>query len=231
MNVTPRQLPLALEPEARYSIDDFVVTPANNTAFNLLESWPNWPSPVTVLVGPKGAGKTHLSAVWAAQSYAHEFNSQKIDAAIKAALLGTPILIEDMEPNSFDETALFHLINTIRQTRIENKQSSLLMTSHLRPIDWRVALPDLASRLNAVSLIELSPPDEMLLSAVITKLFADRQLNIDASLIPFIASRIERSLAAAAKFVALTDAMALEEKSRINRSLIANVLTKMEVDS
>ena len=228
MIVTPRQLPLAVEPEARYSIDDFVVTPANQTAFNLLESWPNWPSPVTVLVGPKGAGKTHLSAVWAAQSYAHEFNSQKIDAAIKAAISGTPILIEDIEPHDFDETGLFHLINTVRQARIENRQSSLLMTSHLRPIDWQVALPDLASRLNAVSLIELDPPDEMLLTVVITKLFADRQLFVDPNLIRYIVSRIDRSLAAAARFVALTDRIALEEKSRITRTLIMNVIAKME---
>lgn len=224
MNVTPRQLPLALEPEARYSIDDFVVTPANQTAFRLLENWPDWPSPITVLVGPKGAGKTHLSAVWAAQSYAHEFAPNKIDAAIKAALCGMPILIEDIKPNNFDETALFHLINTIKQTRIDNIESSLLITSHLRPMDWGVRLHDLNSRLRAVALIEISPPDDILLNAVITKLFADRQLFIDANLINFITSRIERSLAEAAKFVALIDQIALEKKTRITRTLIINVL-------
>lgn len=231
MTVTPRQLPLALEPETGYSIDDLVVTEANRTAFELLERWPHWPSPVVVLVGDEGAGKSHLAAVWAAQSFAKTFSCSRINAAVNAATLGTPILIEDVAGGSFDETALFHLINTVRQASIDYPQASLLMTTTKRPVNWQVALPDLASRLKAVALIEITPPDDVLMTAVITKLFADRQLAVEPNIIRYVVSRIERSTATASRFVALVDHMALEQKSKISRQLAADVLRKMASDN
>lgn len=57
---TPRQLPLELPHEAALSRDDYLVGGSNRAAFELLERWPDWPSPVVVLAGPVGAGKTHL---------------------------------------------------------------------------------------------------------------------------------------------------------------------------
>ena len=49
----------------------------------------------------------------------------------------------------------------------------------------------------------LAPPDDALLRAVLVKLFADRQLAVDESLIGYLlAPRIERSFAAAREAVA-----------------------------
>lgn len=231
MSVTPRQLPLALEPANGYSIDDFVVTDANHAAFDLLERWPGWPAPVVVLTGDKGAGKSHLAAVWAAQSFAMQFDKARLDAAVETAARGVPVLLEDMAAGCFDETGLFHLINAVRQARVQFPQSSLLMTSQVRPAAWQVGLPDLASRLRAVTLIDIGPPDDPLLSAVIAKLFADRQLRVEPQLIAFIINRMERSLARAAEFVMRVDRRALETKSRITRQLVGDVLAHMQAEA
>ena len=63
-------------------------------------------------------------------------------------------------------------------------------------------LPDLASRLRALPVVALDTPDDALLRAVIVKLFADRQLAVDESLVGFLVNRIERSFAAAREAVA-----------------------------
>jgi len=228
MSATPRQLPLALEPAIGYSIDDFVITGANSTAFDLLENWPHWPSPVAVLTGGQGSGKSHLAAIWAAQSFAVQFDKRRLEPAIEAASDGVPVLLEDMAAGCFDETELFHLINTVRQRRVNFPQNSLLMTSRFRPADWQVRLPDLSSRLKAVSLIEINPPDDALLNAVIAKLFADRQLVVEPQLIAYILNRMERSLVKAAEFVKRVDRMALEQKSRVTRQLAIDVLAGMQ---
>ena len=44
----------------------------------------------------------------------------------------------------------------------------------------------------------MAPPDDALLRAVLVKLFSDRQLAVDESLIGYVATRIERSFAARA---------------------------------
>ena len=51
---------------------------------------------------------------------------------------------------------------------------------------WRIALPDLASRLRALPVVALTAPDDALLRAVMVKLFADRQLAVDESLVGFL---------------------------------------------
>ncbi|AQS41742.1 MAG: Hypothetical protein BHV28_10520 [Candidatus Tokpelaia hoelldobleri] len=230
MRITPRQLPLALEPAGGFSIDDFVVTAANRAPFELLEAWPQWPSPVVALVGAKGSGKSHLAAIWAAQSFARQFEPGRLGAAIEAAAQGKPVFLEDMAAGMFDETELFHLINTVRQGKVEFPSCALLMTSQRRPVDWDVALPDLASRLKAVPVVELAPPDEILLRMVLAKLFADRQLYVEPQVFDYSVNRIDRSLEAAVQLVQAVDRLALEKKSRVTRQLVADVLSKMYQD-
>ena len=37
-------------------------------ALALIESWPDWPNRIMLLVGPEGSGKSHLAAIWAEQA-------------------------------------------------------------------------------------------------------------------------------------------------------------------
>ena len=52
-----------------------------------------------------------------------------------------------------------------------------LLTARTAPHLWGLTLPDLASRMQGTLLTELRAPDDALLSAVLMKLFADRQLR------------------------------------------------------
>ena len=102
------------------------------------------------------------------------------------------------------------------------------MTARKLPDLWNVKTPDLLSRLRLATAIEISAPDDALVRAVLVKLFLDRQLTIDTSLIEFLAMRIERSLDAARRIVDRLDREALALGRAITRPMAAQVLAAME---
>ncbi|MDN2564992.1 DnaA regulatory inactivator HdaA [Aquibium sp. A9E412] len=221
-----RQLPLALDHHAGFTRDDLVVSAANREAVALIEAWPDWPAPVAVLAGPPGAGKSHLAAIWRARSGAAAFAAHDIGpAAIAAAALG-PVCIDDADAPGRDEAGLFHLVNAVRAAG-----HHLMLTARRLPAAWDVALPDLASRLRAAAAVEIGPPDEATLAAVITKLFADRQVAVEPRVVQYLVRRIERSLSAANAVVDRLDRAALERKAPITRALAAAVIGPQEADA
>jgi chromosomal replication initiation ATPase DnaA len=218
----PRQLPLDLGHGTGYSRDDLVVSRANEQAVALVDGWPEWPSPVVVLAGPTGSGKTHLASIWRERADAVQMNGRSLGGG--APDFGRrPILIDDVDAGSIDEQALFHLINAVR-----GAGSHLLLTARRFPSAWDVKLPDLSSRLKAAATVEIHEPDDLLLAGVITKLFADRQVEVEPHVVQYLARRIERSLATAMRVVEKLDRMALEQKTRITRGLAAEAVSSMD---
>lgn len=220
---TPRQLPLDLVHPVAHSRDDLVVGPSNNEAVALLERWPDWPAPVVVLAGPAGAGKSHLAAIWCAESGATMIRRTSLGAPAIAAAATGPVLIDDIDSGPIDETGLFHLLNAVREAG-----TSLLLTARRFPLAWGVRLPDLESRLKAACVVELHEPDDALLAAILTKLFSDRQVEVEPHVVQFLVRRIERSLSSAIEVVARLDRAALEQKTRISRVLAAQVVAAMD---
>lgn len=212
------QLPLEFPLEEQTSRDDLRVAPPLTAAVRIVDEWPNWPSPVVVLVGPVGCGKSHLASIWREVSGAADIHpTAKDDAAVIAA--DHPVLFEDADRRPFDETGLFHVINAVRQNG-----TALLMTARSWPGTWPVLLPDLKSRLKAATVVEIGEPDEELLKEVLLKLFADRQIVIDDRLIDYIAERMERSTEAARRIVESIDRLALSRRAKITRTLVAEAL-------
>ena len=139
------------------------------------------------------------------------------------------MVIEDIDQITKDhalETALFHLHNLAQA-----EGSALLFTAKFQPQHWGLTLPDLASRLQAIQTATLEAPDDTLLTAVLMKLFADRQLNPAPDVIPFLALRIDRSFAAAQQVVAALDKAALDAGRAITRAFASAALDKIREDS
>jgi chromosomal replication initiation ATPase DnaA len=135
------------------------------------------------------------------------------------ASLATGALVIEDAAEGLDERALFHLLNLMRQ-----QDAFILITTRILPTTWGIELADLASRLRAIPIVELRPPDDALLRAVMVKLFADRQLAVDQALIAYLSTRIERSFGAARAAVQELDREALRQQRPVTRALAAEVL-------
>jgi chromosomal replication initiation ATPase DnaA len=176
---------------------------------------------VLALAGPEGAGKSHLAAIWAEIAGARRVSARALGETDLIAELATAALVVEDAGEEFDERALFHLINLVRQ-----EEAYLLITARAAPATWGTALPDLSSRLRAIPVVALDPPDDALLRAVMVKLFADRQLAVDESLIAYLAARIERSFAGARAAVDDLDREALRQKRPVTRALAAELMAR-----
>lgn len=218
----PRQLPLDLGHGTAYSRDDLIVSAANAEAVSLVDRWPDWPAPVVVLAGPAGSGKTHLASIWRARAAALVVDPRRVGEGV-ADLGARPAVIDDIDAAPVDEQGLFHLINAVRAGG-----THLLLTAKRFPAAWGVALPDLASRLKAVATVEIHEPDDLLLAGIITKLFADRQIQVEPHVVQYLVRRIERSLATAMRVVQRLDRLALERKMPITRALAAETVSALD---
>ena len=170
MSDSPRQLPLDLPVETRLEVEDFLISPSNETAFHFLEKWPDWPDRVLLLTGPEASGKSHLAAVWAAQSRAwiEKASDIKLDRVPHLVSSGA-LVIEDCDRGALDEHAMFHLINAARE-----RGTYLLLTARSGPMEWGLKTLDLISRLRLAPEVKIDGPDDALLNAVLFKLFIDK---------------------------------------------------------
>lgn len=218
--VQPRQLAFALPHAESLSRDNFLEGPANAEALGLIDSWPDWPNRVMLLVGPEGSGKSHLAAIWAEEAGARSTMAHALTAAaVPGALATGALVVEDLDPATLDDRALFHLLNLARED-----EAFVLITARVAPAALPIELRDLRSRLRAVPVVQLMPPDDQLFRALIVKFCADRQMSVDESVVSYLASRIERSFAAARQAVELLDTEALRLGRPVTRALAAELL-------
>jgi chromosomal replication initiation ATPase DnaA len=218
--VQPRQLAFALPHAESLTRDNFLEGPANAAGIALVDAWPEWPNRIMLLVGPEGSGKSHLAAIWAEQAGARSTAAHALaPASVPGALATGALVVEDLKSADFDERALFHLMNLARED-----EAYVLITARVPPAALEIELRDLRSRLRAVPVVSLLPPDDHLFRALIVKFCADRQLAVDEAVVSYLATRIERSYAAARQTVELLDSEALRLGRPATRALAAELL-------
>ena len=219
--MTPRQLSFDLPSQVALGQDNFFVSSSNEQAYAMVTDWRGWPAGKLALIGPQGSGKSHLARVWQGLAGGQIIPAASLTPGPMPAP-GANLVIEDMAtlPVTAQEH-LFHLHNHLAQTG-----GFLLLTDVQPPSRWSIALPDLASRMQGTAVIRLDDPDDRLLAALLTKLFADRQLAPPPDVITYLAARIERSHAAAAQVVAVLDAASLQDKRDLTRAFVRAVLDK-----
>lgn len=201
---------------------DFFVSDANRVAVAGIDAWRDWPFAKMILVGPEGAGKTHLAHVWAGMAGAEVVAARDLPARAEAVLQAPALAVEDADRVAGDgaaEEALFHLHNALA-----GRAAPLLITARDAPERWGLGLPDLASRMAQAGVLRMAAPDDTLLAAVMLKQAMDRGLGLSPATVGFAVGQIERSFASVAGFVAALDARALSEKRPATREMAREVL-------
>ena len=164
------QLTLSIFGGPRFAAADFHAAPSNADACAWLRRTAEWPNRRLALWGEAGRGKTHLLHIWAERTGAALRDGRwTVRSAGHAA---RPAVALDDADVVAEERALLHLLNAAGEAGVP----VLLAARHRRPAGrWR--LPDLASRLRAITAVEIGPPEDALLRALLARLLADRQLR------------------------------------------------------
>jgi len=213
------QLPLPIFPSPRYAEADFREGASNEAACAWLRCTADWPNHRLALWGEAGRGKTHLMHIWAARTGAAMWSGASL--AGLPELPQTAIALDDADAVA-DEAALFHLLNAAGEARLP-----LLLAAREAPSRWVVRLPDLASRLRAITAVAIGAPEDELLRALLARLLAERQLRLPEAVQQWLIQRLPRSAAALREAVARLDAVALEQHRNITVRFAAAVLADL----
>lgn len=213
---------------ANPSLDDvdYIRSECNSVAFDTVMNENTWPDGRLLIIGPAQCGKAHLARIWARANCADMLHCSSLAEtdAVAAMRGGATVLFsaDCVAGNEQQEVGLFHLCNAVAQTG-----GRLLMTSRRSAVFWPLQLNDLKSRLRGCRQTTIECPDDRLLAALITKLFADRQISVASHITDYILPRMERSFAAAQALVAEMDLRAMTRGRKITRPIALESLAAL----
>jgi chromosomal replication initiation ATPase DnaA len=214
------QLTLKLPPTQRLVAADFLHAPCNAAALTWLAQTLDWPNRRLALWGEAGNGKTHLMHIWAERVGAILLAGPTLHGLSELPMCRGVAL--DEADATADEVALLHLLNAACESGLP-----VLMAGRAPPSRWKTRLPDLASRLRAVSAVEIGAPDDELLRAVLARMVKQRQLVVPEAVHEWLLRRLPRTPAALREAVERLDEAQLAVGSAITRALAASALADM----
>jgi len=204
----------------KYYEQDFYVSENNFSAYQLIESWPNWPEKWVNIFGPNGCGKTHLANILKKKTTSSEIISAKNinnESITKYKKLNC-LIIDDYNIN-IDEKIFYSLLNQSKQ------MDSFVVVNSIQPIkDLKLELNDLKSRATSFVNLKIDLPTDDLLKVVISKFFSDKQIDINPKISDYIIKNIDRSYEKVFKFMSEIDNLSLSSGRSININLIKKVL-------
>jgi chromosomal replication initiation ATPase DnaA len=184
------------------SPDTLVVSQANRNAATLLRDWRNWPGGALALIGPRGAGKTHLALAWALETGARQLEPLTPSEAAAARFHQSQgrLLIEGGE-GGCDERMLWRVLDLAR-----SGSGAVLLTGVAPPVNWPVTLPDLRSRLAALPVAQLEQPDEALMEVLVRRICREQFIHLRDDAARYLARELPRSFEAVRMWAACLDA-------------------------
>ena len=204
----------------QYYKQDYYVSTNNFSAYQLIESWPNWPDKWVNIFGPRGCGKTHLSNILKKKLNdvlileAKDFDNEKL-----SNFQNLKCLIIDNYCENIDENLFYSLLNQSKQL------NKYLVINSIMPIkDIKFKLEDLKSRAMSFVNLGIELPTDDLLRVIISKYFSDKQIDINPKISEYIIKNIERSYEKVFKFIKEIDDLSLSSGKSININLIKKVL-------
>ena len=211
------QYTLPFRHDPGYLRTDFLWGPSNEDAHAWLAGELAWPQSRLALWGAPGSGKTHLLHLWAAGNG----GSRLTGAALPEREPHAPVAIDDADQCT-QPTQLLHLLNWCGEAGLP-----VLLAGRTPPARWPVALPDLASRLCAVTAVMIAPPGEAELRALLARLLAGRQLRVSPTQQEWLLLRLPRTAAAMQEAAAQLDQLTLAAKRAPDLAVLQTVVASV----
>ena len=213
----PRQLLLPFGDEPTAPAAAFVEAPSNAAALAWLGRVGDWPDRRLAIWGDEGCGKTHLIRSWATRHGA--------DARAGMSLRGLPnrlppggLAIDDADAVPDQET-LLHWLNAARDAAVP-----VLLTGRVPPSAYPVRLPDLTSRLRAITAVGIGLAEDDLLRELLARMLAEHQWRLDEDFQQWLLPRLPRTPAQLREMVARLDRELLTTGGRITQRAVRDVL-------
>jgi chromosomal replication initiation ATPase DnaA len=215
---------LPLPPRGIYDEASFLAAGSNEAARTWLGRTEVWPERRLALWGGEARGKTHLLRIWAGRTGAEVIEGPELSGFPEVASPGG-VAVDDAD--RADEAALLHLLNTARDLG-----RPVLLAARLPPARWTIVLGDLASRLRAVTTVEVGAPDDDLLRRLLLHWLAERQLVADEALHNRLLLRLPRSPEVMRAAVERLDAEALTSRRRtVTPAMVRDALAGIAEES
>lgn len=205
--------------------NDFIILPPHQEAIQWLHNWRNWPASPrlhgAVITGPAASGKSHLISLWAQQVQAVQpDNLEKLQNIQAQATVWLDAPLADLQASPIAQEQLFHLCN-----RLAEEDGRLLISERTPPSRWDNIVADVRSRLSALPVVKILPPDDALVQSLLVKHFSDRQLRVGEDVIRYLTPRIDRQYQAILSIVELIDKAALQQQQAITLPLVRKIMT------
>lgn len=200
-----------------YLKDDYVVSKANEEIYDIIcnsnQYWGIIPyKTILFIIGSEASGKTHLAHIWS-ELYGSVF-IQSFNEIYQYDASG--YIVDDI--SRIEEEELLHIINYLNE-----EKKLLLITSRKMPT---IILPDLASRIKAISTKYIGHIDDYMMKILLTKYFVQYSLDVSVDVIDFLNMRLERNFAEIKNFIFKLDNLALKTRRNITIPLIKSLLEK-----
>lgn len=232
-----RQLALPFRHSPHYAAEDVLAAPFNAQALAWLDRTGSWPGGRLAVWGAAGCGKTHLLHVWARRTGAVLLRGPSLRGPEGLVpngpapdgpgpewppRAGGAVAVDDAD-EAAEEGALLHLLNAAAEAG-----RPVLLAGREPPARWPARLPDLGSRLRATVAVEISPPDDAALRALLARLLSDRQLRVPEAVQEWLLAHLPRTPAAMREAACRLDRAALAAGGGVTRALAAGVAAEME---
>ncbi|MBL8548103.1 MAG: chromosomal replication initiator DnaA [Hyphomonadaceae bacterium] len=206
------------------SPDKLVVAEANRDAAKLLTDWRSWPGGALALVGPSGAGKTHLALAWAVEAKARQVSARAAaeDAAAIFREAAGRLLIDDADSER-DEAMFWRVLDLAR-----TQHGAVLIVGASVPSTWPVAIPDLRSRLASLPVAKLGEPDEALMDVVLRRICREKFIQLSDDAAKYLVRRLPRTFAAAQAWVSALDEELVRGAKPVTTVIAKRALERMQ---
>lgn len=155
-----------------------------------IRRWRHWPGGQFALVGDRQSGRSRLLRLWAEDAGAALVTGEALASAEmdEIARLSVSALAIDDADHPEAALGLLAALNLCR-----DRKAPVLISGKGQPADWFRTPPDLRSRLAAMPVAAISPPDDATLAARLREECALRHLILPEESVNYLAQRMEPS--------------------------------------